>query len=360
MIEVIQDDKKLKGAIENMVTYIGFAGTYTRQSSEGIYQFALDAAKGELIRKGVAAKVQNPTYLTITKNQDYLYTVAQEEDQGGVYAYKINPDTNSLEQTGSQLEAGAPPCYVEVVGNTLTTANYHKGSVGQFFVKDSGEISPGSFVEHEGKGPHERQEKSHLHFAGFSPCKQYVFACDLGGDEVITYQTTAKGLEYVTTLKVKSGSGPRHLTFHPNGNYAFLISELSSEVAVLAYDATNGNFKVEQYIKTIPETFTETNDASAIKVSLDGHFLYAGNRGHNSIAVFEINQETMELTLIERVASGGEWPRDFAIDPSESYLVVSNQHTGNVVLFTRDQSTGKLSQTSSSIEVPEVVCLKFM
>ena len=346
--------------MEDMVTYSGFAGTYTRQSSEGIYQFALDAKEGKLIEKGVAAKVQNPTYLTISKNKEYLYSVAQEDEQGGVYAYKLNPDSHSLKQTDSQLEAGAPPCYVEVAGNTLTTANYHKGSVGLFSVKDSGEISPGSFAEHDGKGPHERQEKSHLHFAGFSPCEQYIFACDLGGDDVITYQVTAKGLEYVTTLKVKSGSGPRHLTFHPNGAYAFLISELSSEVAVLVYDKTNGSFKVEQYIKTIPDTFTETNDASAIKISADGHFLYAGNRGHNSIAVFEVNQETMELSLLERVPSGGEWPRDFAIDPSESYLVVSNQHTGNVVLFKRDQETGKLTQTASSIDVPEVVCLKFM
>src|SRR5699024_6408737 len=120
------------------------------------------------------------------------YSVAQEDEQGGVYAYKLNQDTHSLEQTDSQLEAGAPPCYVEVAGNTLTTANYHKGSVGLFSVKDSGEISPGSFAEHDGKGPHERQEKSHLHFAGFSPCEQYIFACDLGGDDVITYQVTAK------------------------------------------------------------------------------------------------------------------------------------------------------------------------
>lgn len=343
-----------------MTIYSGFAGTYTRQSSEGIYQFALDTEAGILKNKGLAARVGNPTYLTISESKEYVYSVAQEENQGGVYAYKIHPETYDLERTSSQLEEGAPPCYVENAGSTLTAANYHKGSVGAFRVGENGEIAAGSFVTHNGNGPHDRQEKSHLHYAGFSPCKSYIFVCDLGGDEVITYRSTEAGVEHVATLQVKEASGPRHLTFHPNGNYAFLINELSSEIAVLAYDVEKGTFTVEHYIKTIPETFTETNDASAIKITSDGRFLYAGNRGHNSIAVFEVDQETMELTFLEHVSSGGEWPRDFAIDPSESYVIVSNQHTGNVVLFTRDKTSGKLNQTNSAIDVPEVVCLKFM
>jgi len=343
-----------------MTIYNGFAGTYTRQSSEGMYQFALDTEKGILKNKGLAARVHNPTYLTISESKEYVYTVAQEGGQGGVNAYKIHPETYALEKTSSQLEEGAPPCYVESADDILTAANYHKGSVGMFHVGETGEIAEGSFVTHDGNGPHERQEKSHLHYAGFSPCKSYIFACDLGGDEVITYKPTEKGLEHVATLNLKEASGPRHLTFHPNGDYAFLINELSSEITVLAYDTGKGTFTVKQYIKTIPETFTETNDASAIKITSDGRFLYAGNRGHNSIAVFEVNQETMQLTFVEYAASGGKWPRDFAIDPSESYVVVSNQHTGNVVLFTRDKTSGKLSRTNSAIDVPEVVCLKFM
>src|SRR5699024_3393738 len=178
--------------------------------------------------------------------------------------------------------------------------------------------------------------------------------------DVLTYQVENNALKHVATLKVKSGSGPRHITFHPDGTHAFLISELSSEVAVLKYDDHNGTFTVKQYIKTIPESFTETNDASAIHITKDGDFIYVGNRGHNSIAVFQVNQDTMELTLVEIVSSGGEWPRDFTLDPSESFLVASNQHSGNVVLFKRDTVSGKLTQTTSEIKVPEDVCFTFL
>ena len=345
-----------------MSLYTGFAGTYTRQTSEGIYQFELDTSEGVLKNKRLAAKVGSPTYLSIAEQQDFIYSVAQEGELGGVYAYKIQSQDEgvSLKYISSQLSEGAPPCHLSSADNTLLAANYHKGSIGMFPTTDDGEIYEGTFDNRDGHGPHARQEKSHVHYAGFSPCEKYVFACDLGGDDVLTYQVENNALKHVATLKVKSGSGPRHLTFHPDGTHAFLISELSSEVAVLKYDDHNGTFTVKQYIKTIPESFTETNDASAIHITKDGDFIYVGNRGHNSIAVFQVNKETMELTLVEIVSSGGEWPRDFTLDPSESFLVASNQHSGNVVLFKRDTVSGKLTQTTSEIQVPEVVCLKFL
>ncbi|HLR02306.1 MAG TPA: lactonase family protein [Virgibacillus sp.] len=344
-----------------MTLYTGFAGTYTRQTSEGIYQFELDTSEGVLKNKRLAAKVGSPTYLSISENQDFIYSVAQEGEQGGVYAYEIQSraDSVSLKYVSSQLDEGAPPCHLDSTDNMLIAANYHKGSLGMFPTTDEGKVYEGTFVTMDGHGPHARQEKSHVHYAGFSPCKKYVFACDLGGDEVLTYQAENGALKHIATLKVKSGSGPRHLTFHPNGTHAFLISELSSEVAVLQFDDRNGTFMVKQYMSTIPESFTETNDASAIQITEDGSFIYAGNRGHNSIAVFQVNQETMELTFVEHVSSGGEWPRDFTLDPSGSFLVVSNQHSGNVILFKRDTVSGKLTRTTSEIQIPEVVCLKF-
>lgn len=343
-----------------MTTYIGFAGTYTRQTSEGIYRFELDTDQEVLKEAELAADVGSPTYLTITEDGGCLYTVAQDGDHGGVHAYEINQRTHNLMKKNSQLMEGKPPCHVNIRESQLVTGNYHKGAVGLHAVDGQGAIDQGSFVKHEGDGPHERQEKSHVHYAGFSPDGTFVFACDLGTDELVTYKVQHQELQRVATLKVRGGSGPRHLTFHPNGRYAYLITELSSQVIVLAYDAETGSFTEKQYIRTIPDDFTSINDASAIYISSDGRFVYTGNRGHNSITVFQVDEETMELSLVERVASGGEWPRDFVLDPSEAYLLVSNQHTGNIVLFARDRETGKLTPTNSEINVPEVVCVKFL
>src|SRR5699024_4410735 len=152
--------------------------------------------------------------------KEYVYTVAQEGDQGGVNAYKVHPETYALERTSSQLEEGAPPCYVESTGNVLTAANYHKGSVGMFHVGENGKIAEGSFVTHDETGQHQREEKSLHHHAGEYPCKNYILAGDVGGDVVITYRPMEKGLEHVATLKVEEGIGPRHLTFHADGDDA--------------------------------------------------------------------------------------------------------------------------------------------
>ncbi|WP_269410503.1 lactonase family protein [Lentibacillus daqui] len=340
--------------------YIGYAGTYTRQTSEGIYRFELDVDAGTLGKTEVAAKVGSPTYVTVRDDNKYLYSVAQDGDQGGVNAYRLENRTGALTKINSQLEDGAPPCHLTVRGDQVVTANYHKGAVGLYQVDEQGALQAGSFVFHEGSGPHKRQEHSHVHYAGFSPDGKYVLACDLGTDELVTYQIEDNGLRRVATLQVNGGSGPRHIVFHPNEKVAYLITELSSEIIVLAYDTETGSFSEKQYIKTIPADFMETNDASAIHISSDGKFVYAGNRGHNSITVFAVDDETNKLSLVEYMPSGGEWPRDFVLDPSENYLVASNQHTGNVVLFARDSETGKLSKLDSEIAVPEVVCVKFL
>ncbi|WP_404454844.1 lactonase family protein [Oceanobacillus kapialis] len=340
--------------------FIGYAGTYTRKTSEGIYQFVLDTEKETLQKAEVAAKVGSPTYLTISEDNKHLYSVAQDGDMGGVHAYEITQETGELKQINGQLVEGAPPCHLDVKKDVLVTGNYHKGEIGVHKIGSSYEVEQGSFVKHEGSGPHERQEKPHVHYTGYTPDGNYVVVADLGTDKLVTYKLENGVLEHVSTLNVKAGSGPRHITFHPNGKTAYLFTELSSEVVVLDYDTSTGSFTEKQYIKAIPVDFNETNDASAIHITSDGKFVYAGNRGHNSIAVFAVQEETDELSLVEIIPSGGEWPRDFVLDPSEKFLVASNQHSGNVVLFKRDEATGKLTQTDQVIEVPEVVCVKFL
>lgn len=164
----------------------------------------------------------------------------------------------------------------------------------------------------------------------------------------------------VSSLSVRPGSGPRHLTFHPNGIFAYLMTEISSEVVVLKYNPEDGSFTELQYIKAIPENFTENSQGSAIHISNDGRFVYAANRGHNSIAVFSVNGESGELTFIEHTSTEGDWPRDFVLDPTENFLVASNQNSSNLILFKRDRSTGRLTLIQSDVTVPDPVCVKFL
>ncbi|GAA3328231.1 hypothetical protein GCM10020331_071360 [Ectobacillus funiculus] len=204
------------------------------------------------------------------------------------------------------------------------------------------------------------KKKPHAHYSGFTPDeKKYIVAIDLGIDKLITYAVKEGALSEVHALSVKPGSGPRHLAFHPNGKYAYIMTELSSEVIALAYNAEDGSFTELQYISTIPADFTENNQGSAIQLSADGRFVYAANRGHNSIAIFSVNQDSGELTFVERTHTEGNWPRDFRIDPTGAFLVASNEESGNLVLFARNEQTGTLQLLQSDVRVPKPVCVAF-
>lgn len=340
-------------------TFIGFAGTYTRKTSKGIYRFSLNVDSKQLEKVELAARVDNPTYLSISDDQKHLYSIAQEGEMGGVQSFNISSEDGELKLINGQLVEGAPPCHLDVHSEVLVTGNYHKGDIGLHHL-DNAQVEQGKFLKHEGDGPHKRQEKPHVHYTGFTPDGRYVVVADLGTDELVTYRIEDESLIHVSTLHVAPGSGPRHIVFHPNKSVAYLLTELSSEVIVLDYNKETGQFNQKQTVKAIPESFNDTNDASAIHISSDGKFIYTGNRGHNSIAVFSVHKRSGELTLVEITPSGGEWPRDFVLDPTEQFLIASNQHSGNIVLFERDTATGKLSPANSEIEVPEVVCVKFL
>ncbi|MEH6939058.1 lactonase family protein [Bacillus sp. JJ664] len=342
--------------------FLGYIGTYTKGESKGIYRFTLDTNAERIIDVESVATLENPTYVTISKDNKYLYSVVKEGDKGGVSVFSIQEESGELVKINSQLTEGASPCHVSVNedNHVVVTANYHKGTIESYEV--NGQVNPvTSTMQHSGTGPNQsRQEKPHAHYSGFSPDEKFVHAVDLGTDEINTYQLENSTLTKSSTLHVKPGSGPRHLTFHPNGQFAYVMTELSSEVIVLSYNSEDGSFTDLQYISTIPVDFTENNQGSAIHISNDGQFVYAGNRGHNSIAVFSVNQDNGKLELVEIVSSEGNWPRDFVLDPTENYVIASNEISGNLVLFARDQHTGKLTVIHSDVLVPEPVCVKFL
>lgn len=345
--------------------YIGFIGTYTKGDSKGIYSFTLDAEKGKIGDVKAAAELGNPTYLAISKDNRYLYSVVKDGETGGVAAFSLNTETAELTAINREMLKGASPCHVSIDSKKrfVFAANYHEGLVQSHLIhQEDGSLQPPvSIIKHEGRGPDPRQEKAHTHFAGLTPDERYLAVVELGIDALITYAVGEDGtLTKQKLLPLKAGSGPRHLAFHPNGQFAYVMTEFSSEVIVLTYHQEDGHFSEKQYISTLPEDFTENNAGSAIHVSSDGRFVYAANRGHNSISVFKVNQESGELEFVERVSTGGDWPRDFALDPSERFVVASNQESNNLVLFSRDEDTGKLTFLQSDVKVPMPVCVKFL
>jgi 6-phosphogluconolactonase len=341
----------------------GYIGTYTKGDSKGIYSFSLDTAASKITEVEAVANLQNPTYLNISKDNRFLYSVMKEGDEGGVASFSISEDSGELIPINTSLLAGSSPCHVSLNRHNLFSANYHKGEVVSYLLDSStGAISSPIFImKHEGSGPDPRQEKPHTHYAGVTPDEGYLAVVELGIDCLITYKIEEDGkLTETSRLPLKGGSGPRHLVFHPNKEFAYIMTEFSSEVIVLNYHTENGHFSEKQIISTLPTNFTENNQGSAIHISSDGRFVYAGNRGHNSIAVFSVERETGELSLVERVSTEGDWPRDFSLDPTEKFLVASNQESGNLVLYARDQGTGKLTLIQSDIAVPYPVCVKFL
>ncbi|KON89866.1 6-phosphogluconolactonase [Sporosarcina globispora] len=344
-----------------MVKYRGYIGTYTKGESEGIYSFDLDTVAGRISDVKAAAKLDNPTYLTISQDNQFLYSAAKEDESGGVAAYRLG-SSGSLEKINSQVSAGSPPCHVSVDSSVrnVFSANYHKGTVESYLINEDGSLNPAvSVMEHSGSGPDSRQEKPHTHYAGLTPDEKYLAAVDLGTDQVITYEVNEGILKEKSILSVKPGSGPRHLVFHPNRKYAYVMTELSSEVLLLHY-LEDGSLVQKQAISTLPEGFTENNQGSAIHISSDGRFIYAGNRGHDSIAVFSVNQDNGKLAFVEHTSTEGNWPRDFVLDPTEKFVIGSNQNSSNIVLYSRDENTGKLTLLQSDVKVPDPVCVKFL
>ncbi|MFS0783942.1 lactonase family protein [Bacillus sp. 1P06AnD] len=346
-----------------MTKYTGYVGTYTKGNSKGVYAFTLDTDNKNISGVQLAAEIDNPTYINITKDQHTLYATAKKGDLGGVAAYAIQPGKVGLQLKNIQLSEGSSPCYVAVNEEQthVSAAYYHRGTVELMPVIDGELQAASSTVQSAGSGPNpERQEKPHLHFFDFTPDGLYAVAIDLGTDQLKTYSIHNHQLKEVQSFSTKQGSGPRHIAFHPNGKYAYIMTELSNEVIVMDYNKEDGSFTSKQYIKAIPESFTENSQGSAIHVSSDGRFVYAGNRGHDSIAIFSIDPVTGELAIVDYVSTEGAWPRDFAFDPTEQFIIASNQESHNLVLFERNKETGLLTLISSDTEVPYPVCIKFL
>ncbi len=355
--------------------YLLYVGTYTENgsSSKGIYAYRYDAASQEVSPLGLAAETTNPSWVAIHPNGRFLYAVNEignykGPNSGGVSAFSIDRSTGKLTFLNEVASRGADPCYITVdpSGKYVLVANYTGGSIATFPIAADGKLGEASaFVQHTGHGLNpKRQEAPHAHSINVSPDERFVYVDDLGLDELLTYKFDKnKGSLKPNNppfAKLAAGAGPRHFALHPSGQYAYVVSEMASTVTAFSVAPKAGSFAHLQTISTLPDGFKGENDDAEIEVHPSGKFLYASNRGHDSIAVFSIDPEKGTLTLVEYASTQGKEPRNFAIDPSGMLLFAENQNSNNIVVFRIDQKTGKLTPTGKTLEVGQPVCIKFL
>lgn len=342
-----------------------YAGAYTDGRPGGIHSLRFDARTGRFTKALPVTPAQNPSFLAISGC--FLYAVAETETFGGrpggaVAAYAIDSRTGTLSLVNMQLTQGRAPCHVSVGGRFLFAANYNEGTVTVFPLHADGSVGlPSAILRHSGSGPvAKRQAGPHTHFASLTPDGKYLCATDLGCDSVFIYPfdpATGVSPGGRQELKLRTGSGPRHITWHPSGRFAYVVTELSNEVAAFSY--SDGLFENLQYISTLPAGYTGQSWCAALHMAADGHFLYASNREHDSIAVFSVDQTSGKLELTGLAPSGGRWPREFAIDPTGRWMLVANQKSDSISVFHIDPKTGMPEETGERAKVPSPACVAF-
>jgi len=367
LIAVVGCSSSQKSGLE----YYLYIGTYTRDSSQGIYEYKFDASDGSLTQVGVTKGVTDPSYLAISPDHKYLYAVNEyrysDHSGGDLSAFSINKDDGSLTHLNTKSTNGTSPCYVSVdhTGNYAFTANYSSGSFSMFPINSDGSLDSASVtVQHQGNSVNkDRQASPHVHCTHLTPDNKYLIVDDLGTDHVYQYAFSADSgafnQEPVHKYKVKPGAGPRHITFAPNGKYAYLVTEMGG--FVYAFDYQNNQLHPLQSISALPDGYDGPIAGADIHVSPDGKFLYASMREDlNQIVIYSINQQNGKLTFVSRHSSGGVRPRNFMIDPTGKYLLAANMNSDNIVVFKRNQTTGKLSETGTEATVSMPVCLKMI
>ena len=354
-------------------TAIVFIGTYTHTGSQGIYTCRFDHDTGALEQVSVATGAGNPSFLALHPGKRFLYAASEVmefdgKEQGAVYAYAIDAESGELTYLNSRGAGGPGPCHVKVdaTGRFVLAANYHGGSVCVLPIEDDGSLAPASdFIQHEGSSVNpRRQDKAHAHSINPDPQNRFAYVPDLGQDRVVIYRLDTENGRLLPSapayVEVNPGFGPRHFDFHPGGKWAYLINELGSAITAFEYDPESGGLSEFQVIRTLPTGFSGSNTTADIHVHPSGRFAYGSNRGHDSIAIFSVDQDSGRLTPLGHRWTGGRTPRNFGIDPSGRFLLAANQDSDNIVSFHIDQETGLLTPTGHQASVPMPVCVRFL
>ncbi len=346
--------------------YFVYVGTY----SNGIYAYRFNAATGKLDSIGNVGEVVNPSFLATDRNYRFLYAVSEVEGKvnGGVAAFSIDRKSGSLKSLNNASSAGEAPCHLAVdkTGKMLVVANYGTGSVSAFPLEHDGRLGAmSSLMEAHGSSVNrERQEGPHAHEVVISADNRFVYVPDLGLDQIRIYRLDPSQAKLAASepafAKEDPGSGPRHMAFHPSAKFAYVLSELKSEITVFSHDPSSGNLKPIQTISTVPPGYSGENAPAEIEADKAGKFVYASNRGHDSIAVFAIDESTGKLKQIQIVPTQGKEPRGMQIDPTGHFLFAGNHKSNQFVIFHIDPKTGQLTSTGQTFDVPTPVAFQFV
>lgn len=352
--------------------FLVFFGTYTGAKSKGIYVSRFDSGIGQLTAPQLAAETRSPSFLALHPNGRILYAVGEsstvgDTGQGGVTAFAIEPG-GKLKALNTQPAGGSGPCHLalDAKGRFVFTANYGSGSVAALPILADGSLAaPAATVQHVGASVNpQRQAGPHAHCVNLSPDQRFLLACDLGLDKLMVYRVGENQSALTENdppfCKLAPGTGPRHLAFGRSGKFVYVVNEMGSSVTVLTYDARHGTLNETQTTSTLPEKWSGNSACAEIAVHPSGEFVYASNRGHDSIAVFAVNRKSGELSLVEHAATRGKTPRHFALDPSGDWLLAENQGSDSVVVFKVNPRSGSLTATGEKIEVPSPVCAVFV
>jgi len=344
---------------------------YARGRADGINVYSLDLSSGAMSLLQTVEGAINPTFLTLDSTQRHLYAVnavpeIDDHPGGAISAYAVDRQTGLLTYLNRQSTGGPGPCFVTVdaTDSFVLATNYQGGSVAVLPIRTDGSLDAMSdFVQHVGSSVNaRRQEKAHAHSVNIDQKNCHALVCDLGMDKVMIYRLDLAAGRLIPNdqpwVRSRPGAGPRHLSFHPNGRYAYVINELDSTVSVYAYDAGHGALTELQTLSTLPQDFIGDNTTAEVRVAPSGRFVYGSNRGHDSIVIYAVDEQTGRLTYVGHEASQGKIPRNFTLSPDGALMLVANQDSDTIAAFHVDRQTGKLTPTGQITSSPSPVCVK--
>lgn len=360
-----------------------FVGTYSEPilqgtgeiiagRGQGLYACQFDRETGKLTLRHVFREERNPSYLALDNRQSHLYVVNElkvyeGQASGAVSAFALNAASGHLTLLNRRPTGGTDPCHLCIApgDSHVAVANYSGGSLSLFPILPDGSLGElCDFVQHTGSGVNPaRQSEPHVHQALLDPTNGQLLAPDLGLDQVVQYQPDFLNGRLIpieqASVAVAPGAGPRHGVFHPSGQRYYLICELDSTIRVFDRDHSTSGWSEIQVVSTLPVEFCGESSCSAIRVTPDGRYLIGANRGHDSLAIYRIQDTDGTLDLVGFQPTGGQIPRDFDVDSSGEYIIVGNQGSDSLVVFRFDRGTGKMAEVSR-IEIPTPICIKIV
>ncbi|MFC5648895.1 lactonase family protein [Paenibacillus solisilvae] len=341
-----------------------YIGSYARKEEEGIYSARFDEETGQMDLEEGTIGIENPSFLTLDREGTTLLAVSEVggSEHGSVISYSRNPERGRLEAVTELSTLGGSPCHliVDQQQRFVITTNYMGGNVCSFKLgEDSVLAGLADHVTHTGRGPRDdRQEAAHPHSAIVDRANRFVLVADLGTDKLVHYRLEGETGRLIAHHETKTapGAGPRHFAFHPDKELLYVVNELDCTVSVYNYDSESSGLTLLQVISTLPESYTGESTCADIHLTSDGRYLYASNRGHDSLAVYQVLQDG-QLAVVEYASSGGRTPRNFAITADNRYVLIANQDSNNIVSCRIDPESGRLQATGHEIQVKAPVCI---